>query len=93
MHPSVSKHLNSVAAELLIGNVSKPSPISEQRALQILEILKDGEWHTASEISNQIGISRKYVADILRACKTPWNLESATSRYKGWKLAKIQQEN
>jgi DNA-binding IscR family transcriptional regulator len=86
MRDSTTVQLSALAPNLLLGEYPDPCPISAQRAIAILEILQDGEWHTTKAIAARLGIKRKYVADILRACKEAWGL--ASSRGNGWMLLK-----
>lgn len=46
---------------------------SIQQALDILEQLKDGQWRTAEEMSQVLGINKESTRQILNALK--WNLE------------------
>ena len=86
MQPSTVQFLKSIAPNLLRGEVSNSSPLVQQRAIAILEILKDYEWHTSKAIADQLGISRRYVQDILRAVQPSWGLISSTSYKQGWRL-------
>lgn len=89
MHQSVKEHLKTVAPVLLQGKgATHPTPVVEQRALEILEILQDYEWHTARQIAEQLGLSASYVGDILRSVQNDWSLISSTSRNEGWKMLK-----
>lgn len=91
MERSTIEDLISKAPALLKGEVSRFSTKVEQRALQILEILKDGEWHTPSEVATLVGISKKYVSDILRAVEKPWDLETkreGRDKEKYWRIVK-----
>ncbi|MBN3948424.1 MAG: hypothetical protein HWQ38_18995 [Nostoc sp. NMS7] len=76
--------LQLLAPDLLLGRIPNPCPVSAQRAIAILKILEDGEWHTAGAIASQLGVKPKYVADILRTCKDAWKLASHTRN--GWML-------
>lgn len=86
MNETTINNLRSIAPQLLTGKSPYPAPSYAQHALSILKILDDGEWHTAGEIAEQIGIGKKYVRDILRACKDDWGL--AFSNPQGWMLVK-----
>lgn len=88
MRDSTIAYLKAIAPLLLEGKHSNPCPIVEQRAIAILKILRDYEWHTATEISEQLGIGRHYANDILKAVQNDWGLISQTSRTKGWKMLK-----
>lgn len=88
MRDSTAKYLKSIAPKLLKGELSKPTPVIEQRAIDILEILQDYQWHTSGEIAERLGIGRKYVNDILRVVQVDWGLMSQPSRTKGWKMLK-----
>jgi biotin operon repressor len=79
-------NLRSLAPDLLVGKLPYPIPAYAQHAISILKILDDGEWHTAAEIAEELGIGKKYVRDILRTCKEPWGL--AVSNPHGWMLVK-----
>ena len=82
---TITKHyLKSIAASLFQQTYADfCPPISIQRAQQILKVLADGQWHTATEIlaaMNQRGgrnlKSAEYVRSILNACSTGWAIES-----------------
>lgn len=88
MRDSTARYLKSIAPKLLKREVSKPALVIEQRAIDILKILQDYEWHTSGEIAERLGIGRKYVNDILRVVQVDWGLISQTSRTKGWKMLK-----
>jgi response regulator of citrate/malate metabolism len=88
MTPETAERLKNQAASLLEGRVSRPTPLVEQTAIAILEILKDGNRHTAAEIGEKIGVGRKYVRDILRVVKKEWGLTSQTGKKGGWMMAK-----
>lgn len=84
MDTITKQYLKSIAASLFQQTYSEPCPpISVQRAQQILKVLADGQWHTATEIleaMNQQGgkklKSAEYVRSILNACSTGWAIES-----------------
>lgn len=86
MRESTIEQLRSLAPDLLVGKLPYPIPAAAQHAISILKILDDGEWHTAAEIAEELGIGKKYVRDILRTCKEPWGL--AVSNPYGWMLVK-----
>jgi transcription initiation factor IIE alpha subunit len=88
MQQSTINHLKLVAANLLQGKVSTPTSVVEQRAFAILKILNDGEWHTATEIADQLELKPKYIRDILRTVQDDWNLQCISSKHKGWRLPK-----
>lgn len=82
---TITKHyLKSIAGSLFQQTYSEHfPPVSVQRAQQILKVLADGQWHTASEIleimNNQGGKklkSAEYVRSILNTCSTGWAIES-----------------
>lgn len=77
--------LQAVAPALFRGEIPNPCPVVVQRAIAILDVLSDGQWHTAATIAVRIGISRKYAYDILSAVKNNYGL--LTHRRKGWKLS------
>ena len=87
MQPSTAANLKAVAADILWGRLTEKTPFCPKVvsvAIAVLAILKDREWHTSLEISESLGIGRKYVSDILKACSEAWGLES--HRRNGWKL-------
>lgn len=84
MLDTTSDNLTLLAPALLKGDVPVPCPVIAQRAIAILKILKDGEWHTSTAIAKRVHIKPKYASDILRACKEPWGLASHTRN--GWML-------
>ncbi len=88
MKDSAIAHLKSVAPKLLKGETSTPTPILEQRAIAILKVLEDYEWHTSVEIAQRVGIGRKYAADILRVVANDWSLMSqrGSGEDVGWKM-------
>lgn len=86
MRESTVDKLRALAPDLIKGNYPNPCPISAQRAIAILQILEDGQWHTAKEMSQTTGIGTKYVRDILRTCQNAWGL--ATHHRNGWMLVK-----
>ena len=86
MRDTTAVKLQLLAPDLLRGKIPNPCPISAQRALAILRILQDGEWHTAKEISLATGIGAKYACDILRTCQNAWGL--ASHQRNGWMLIK-----
>lgn len=91
MEKSTIQDLISKAPALLKGELSEFPTRVERRALQVLEILKDGKWHIPSEIAVLIGVSKKYVSDILRAVEKPWNLETkreGRDKEKYWRITR-----
>lgn len=79
MQLSTAENLRAVAPQILSGQYTADTPFCPEvvkRAIAILEILKDGNWHTAAAISNQLGIGSKYTRDILRVCAEAWGLEA-----------------
>lgn len=77
-------YLKAIAGSLFNETYSEPCPpVSVQRAQQILKILSDGQWHTASEMletMNEQGgkqlKSAEYVRSILNTSSTGWAIES-----------------
>lgn len=90
MQKSTIDSLRSLAPDLIRGKLPYPIPAHCQHALAILEILRDGEWHTARQIGEKLGIGKKYAGDILRVCREPWKLK--VSNPKGWMLVKKQEK-
>ncbi len=86
MRDSTIIQLQALAPALLLGKQLNPCPVGVQRAMSILEILKDGQWHKKQDIASQLEITPKYVGDILRACKKAWGLKSSPKH--GWVLHK-----
>ncbi|PHJ64955.1 hypothetical protein VF04_03990 [Nostoc linckia z7] len=86
MDNSTIAQLKELAPDLLQGKIPSPCPVTAQRAIALLEILKDGNWHTATEMGKRLGIAPKYVNDILRACSQSWALASSTKN--GWMLVR-----
>jgi hypothetical protein len=84
MRDTSTNKLALLAPDLLQGKIPNPCPVSAQRAIAILKILQDGEWHTAREISLATGIGAKYARDILRTCQNAWGL--ASHQRNGWML-------
>jgi hypothetical protein len=84
MRDTSANKLQLLAPDLLQGKIPNPCPISAQRAITILQILQDGEWHTSTAIAIELELTPKYVADILRTCKDAWELASHTRN--GWML-------
>lgn len=84
MRDTSANKLALLAPGLLQGKIPNPCPVSAQRAIAILKILQDGQWHTSEDIAEQLGMSSKYVGDILRSCKESWELASSTRN--GWML-------
>lgn len=84
MNKSTLDNLKKLAPDLLVGKLPYPIPAYAQHAISILNILNDGKWRTAQEIANELGIGKKYAADILRTCKDAWELTS--SNPQGWIL-------
>ena len=84
MRDTSASKLQLLAPDLLLGKIPNPCPVSAQRAIAILQILQDGEWHTSKAIALELELTPKYVADILRTCKDAWELASSTRN--GWML-------
>jgi len=76
--------LKAIARDLILGIAPKPCPVIAQRAIAILNVLEDREWHTANEIAETTQIGSKYARDICRACQSEWGLLS--HRRKGWQM-------
>jgi len=90
MEMSTIETLISVAPALLRGEFPEYPTRVERRAIEILNILKDGQWYTPSEIAESLGVGKKYVSDILRALRRPWCLETkqqhVRNQEKYWKM-------
>jgi biotin operon repressor len=87
MQESTAQSLRAVAPAILEGTIKGNEPFTPkvvQRAIAILAVLSDGEWHTTVELSEKLGIGRKYAADILRTVQDDWGL--ASHRRNGWLL-------
>ena len=74
-----------------MGKLPYPIPAIAQHTISVLKILSDGNWHTSGAIAQELGIGKKYVRDILKACKKPWGLVS--SRKNGWKIISFEESN
>ena len=54
----------------------------ERHVLAIYELLKDGEWHTASEVMQVTGSqSKTHTRNFLRSLMTPFNIASSQQGY------------
>jgi hypothetical protein len=80
--------LKEIAPHLIRDEVPVPCPVVVQRAILILDLLRDGEWHTARAIAEELDMNVKYTRQICQTCKQPWGLQS--HRGKGWLLAMPQ---
>ncbi|WP_088893186.1 hypothetical protein [Leptolyngbya ohadii] len=86
MQESTAQNLRAVAPKILSGEIKKDAPFTPEvvkRAIDILEVLRDGQWHTATEIAQSLDIGAKYARDVLRVCAEAWELES--HRRNGWR--------
>lgn len=86
MRETTKAKLRLIAPELILGHNPKPCPITIQRAIAILEILKDGNWHTSKDIGDRLNLGEKYVKEILMVCKQSWELQAIRGNNGGWKL-------
>jgi DNA-directed RNA polymerase sigma subunit (sigma70/sigma32) len=54
----------------------------EQQVITIHALLNDGEWHTAAEISQHIGLkSHRHVQNMMQALKEPLGIASGQQGY------------
>jgi hypothetical protein len=54
----------------------------ERHVIAIYELLKDGEWHTASEVMEKIGsTSKAHTQNLVRALKEPLAIASGQQGY------------
>lgn len=87
MRDATAQNLRAVAPKILSGEIKGAEPFTPEivkKAIAILEILKDREWHTATQISETANIGAKYARDILQTCSQEWSLES--HRRNGFRL-------
>jgi len=82
--------LSTIARDLMLGIAPKPCTVIAQRAIAILKVLEDGEWHTANEIAEATEIGSKYARDLCRICQPEWGLLS--HRRKGWQMLSQEQQ-
>lgn len=56
-----------------------------KRAIDIFALMKDGQWHTATQIGDALGISPFTARNIIRACSESWHVISHKKRgYRLW---------
>ena len=55
--------------------------IAEQQVKAIHDLLNDGEWHTAQEISELIDVSKRTTHNIMRQLTKPFNIASGQQGY------------
>jgi|GEM_PF-3252765 len=82
--------LGNAANQMLKGIYSSPCSIMEQRAIDVLSLLKDGRWWSSTKIGKELNLSPKYVLTICQACKHGWGLESVPGR--GFRLPQKPQK-
>lgn len=87
MRNTTAQQLRAVAPQILSGQITGDEPFCPdvvKRAIAILDILKDREWHTARDVGEQLGLTAKYTRDLIATCAESWELES--HRRNGFKL-------
>ena len=84
MKPNPYDRYTKFAAEYAKGGFIAPKRYlnkSEQQTIDIYTLLSDGEWHTAQEISDLIGISKRTVHNVMRSLTTPFAIASGQQGY------------
>jgi biotin operon repressor len=72
------------ATEYSNGGFIAPKRIlgkAEQQVIAIHNLLNDGEWHTAQEISDLIGVSKRTVHNVMRSLINPFAIASGQQGY------------
>lgn len=72
------------ANEYTAGGFAIPSRVltkTEQQIIIIHSLLNDGQWHTAQEIADRIGVSRRTTHNIMLALITPLGIASGQHGY------------
>jgi len=59
----------------------RPLKLREQYVINIYHILKDGEWRTAQEIGDKLGIGKRTVQYIMQAIADPFEIASGQQGY------------
>jgi hypothetical protein len=83
--PNQYAHYTRFAAELAANGYQCPDrrlTDGERHVLAIYELLKDSEWHTASEVMQVTGSkSKQHTRNFLRSLMTPLGLASGQQGY------------
>jgi hypothetical protein len=78
-------HYTRFAAELATNGYKAPKrhlTNGERHVIAIYELLKDGEWHTASEVMTEIeSISKVHTQNLIRSLKEPLAIASGQQGY------------
>ena len=83
--PSQYAHYTRFAAEFAANGYKAPKrslTSGERHVLAIYDLLKDGEWHTASEVMQITGSkSKAHTRNFIRSLMTPFNIASSQQGY------------
>lgn len=78
MQQTTVQNLRAVASQILAGQYTKETPFCPEvvkRAIDVLEVLKDGDWHTAAQVGADLGLGKRYVHQVIQACSEAWGIE------------------